>query len=330
MKEELKKQFQDLARSVMKELGEMDKEELAEGMAYTLSLGNIFSKGLLRYNAEEKPVEEKLAEKKPSEDKPSFLEAEHCTARVHCVACRTKQQFRDGIRKHFAVPADFDTICPFGVDPEGKQPEDDVELPEPELPPLMNQLKNVTKAAGRVAKAAIKGEDIKADDNLRKHRMTICSKCTLYIKSKKRCSHPECGCFIEKKAMLLTEKCPEGFWEEPDKQKKFNQDRMARLRKMQSNVVTIDDFLKKRKEIEALELPQNSVIQKIYKAWDTPEKKGCKGCRRGKFTKKFSKALLADLAKMTPEAIQSLRGILGKKEYIMDENMPVTWEEALE
>jgi hypothetical protein len=51
-------------------------------------------------------------------NKPAFTESEPCRTRAHCRACRTDQEFRDGLKRAFSLPDDFDTVCPHGVTEE--------------------------------------------------------------------------------------------------------------------------------------------------------------------------------------------------------------------
>lgn len=287
-----------------------------------------------------------VAEEKTSSEseKPSFQESTHCQSRLHCVACRTRQGFRDSIRQHFEVPENFDEECPFGVTAaeasksneeeiekeESEEDEEDEEedLPEPELPSLTDQARNFTKAMGKAAISALAGKQLKVSKQEFQKRISVCKGCLLYIQSKKRCSHPKCGCFIEKKAWLTTEECPAGFWKQPEKQQKFNKERMKQLRAMQNNVVSLQDFVEHREELAAV-ISKNSPLRKAYKAYDKKKnsKHGCKGCAVSRLQRRFLQALLEEWQQGDAEHRNVLRGILGSKEYIMDGNTPVTWDE---
>jgi hypothetical protein len=43
-----------------------------------------------------------------------------------------------------------------------------------------------------------------------KERMDICIPCKLFDKDTKKCIH--CGCPMEKKTLVMEEKCPKGKW----------------------------------------------------------------------------------------------------------------------
>ncbi len=50
----------------------------------------------------------------------------------------------------------------------------------------------------------------RSEEELRKYRMSICSKCPFFAKKGKRCTR--CGCFMMLKTTLKEAKCPEGKW----------------------------------------------------------------------------------------------------------------------
>ena len=79
------------------------------------------------------------------------------------------------------------------------------------LPPITDQIKNITNAAGKVVKAAIHGQKILASEELVAERRKICeNECELWMKEKHRCS--KCGCYTSKKIKFETEHCPEKKW----------------------------------------------------------------------------------------------------------------------
>ena len=268
-----------------------------------------------------------LEVQEPAEEGPkrTFIRSEHCHSRLHCEACRTRQGFRDNIRRHYRVPDDFDRKCPLGIVVEDSDKSLTDNLPEPELPPVVEQAKNFTKAMGKAAKAAIKGEQVRVDKKTHDQRVSTCRQCMLFIQSKARCSHPQCGCYVDKKAWLATEECPEGFWSEPEKQKAFNEGKKIELRKMQRNVITVDDFIQHKEAILRC-ISKDALIRKAYVRQEKNASK-CKSCAKGSFTKEFSKAFLKDWAQQTPEVQKRLREILGHKEYVMNENVPMSWDE---
>lgn len=76
-------------------------------------------------------------------------------------------------------------------------------------------VKNITKAAGRAARALITGSKLTVSKEERNARINTCLKCEHYSPPTKflgpRCS--ACGCFVKPKAALATEFCPHGKWE---------------------------------------------------------------------------------------------------------------------
>ena len=76
------------------------------------------------------------------------------------------------------------------------------------MPPITQQIKNVGNALGRVTKAVLTNQKVKASDEEINRREVICAGCE--YKNGNRCS--KCGCWYEVKITLLTEKCPEKKW----------------------------------------------------------------------------------------------------------------------
>jgi hypothetical protein len=68
--------------------------------------------------------------------------------------------------------------------------------------------KNAAKAAASAVKHVVQEGYVIADDAIIKARKSICDGCE--FKSGLRCL--ACGCFIEAKAMLVTEACPKNRW----------------------------------------------------------------------------------------------------------------------
>ena len=132
--------------------------------------------------------------------KQKFTETAHCMTRVHCAACRGDENFRNSLMQAF----DWDGECPHGYTLDN--------LPEPPPPPKMpsvpQQMLNLTQAVGRAVKAFATGEQVIADEELRKERIAICEGCDQL--SGARCA--KCGCYTNKKIILQTESCPIGKW----------------------------------------------------------------------------------------------------------------------
>jgi hypothetical protein len=83
-----------------------------------------------------------------------------------------------------------------------------VPRPRSSEPSLWQKAKNLTRAAGRVGKAAVKGAKIAAAPEEIERRMAICQGCEFF--TGKSCK--KCGCNINFKARLETEHCPIGKW----------------------------------------------------------------------------------------------------------------------
>lgn len=83
------------------------------------------------------------------------------------------------------------------------EPEPD---PEPELPPLAEQLGNYARSTASHVLAGFP----KADPATRAARLAACHGCDRYRPSDDRCS--ACGCPALRKAVRLLEACPLGRW----------------------------------------------------------------------------------------------------------------------
>lgn len=84
-------------------------------------------------------------------------------------------------------------------------------------PKTMTVVKNAAQAAGRVALAFVRGQQVFSEDELVKKRLDACIKCDYYDKEKIKCK--DCGCWLVEgpggipgKAKLVTEKCPIHKW----------------------------------------------------------------------------------------------------------------------
>ena len=71
------------------------------------------------------------------------------------------------------------------------------------------RIANVSKAAGRVVRAAVNGERIRAPREVVEARRVICRECP---ERDKNDVCRECGCALAAKRRLLTEDCPLGKW----------------------------------------------------------------------------------------------------------------------
>lgn len=76
------------------------------------------------------------------------------------------------------------------------------------MPPLTTQVKNATKAVGRIINTIANGDPIFLDDDGVNKRFEICKQCEKY--SNGRCS--DCGCFLKYKLKIRSEECPDYKW----------------------------------------------------------------------------------------------------------------------
>lgn len=139
----------------------------------------------------------------------NFFKTSHCSAHVHCKACRTNRQFRESMSKTFEVPnVDFD--CPEGIKAE--------DFADGKLPPLVEQAFNALKAAAKVAQAVVTQQKVKVSKEEQTKRMDICKSCdfldtkTKQGKERKSPRCKKCGCVMKFKSMLETEHCPLKKW----------------------------------------------------------------------------------------------------------------------
>lgn len=70
--------------------------------------------------------------------------------------------------------------------------------------------KNAVKAIKRVAVAVATGSTVFVGEKITAQRLDACHRCPFYLPKTKQCA--ECGCFVQVKAKLATEKCPKHKW----------------------------------------------------------------------------------------------------------------------
>jgi len=87
----------------------------------------------------------------------------------------------------------------------------DVDLKPLPMPPLLDQAKDLMKAATDVVKGVARGKRITASKKVERARMAVCETCDAFDKKRKRCS--KCGCYMKAKTKLKESKCPLGKWE---------------------------------------------------------------------------------------------------------------------
>jgi len=294
-----------------------------------------------------------------------FIKSAACFSRVHCWGCRTDQRLRDGWRRVYIVPPDFDTICPFGITLDSK--ENAVEFPivppRPKLPSIPRLGYNFAKAVARRAVAVVKGQPTEVSAEEQQRRLGLCGQCPLVLLPQWRCRHPNCGCWLKRKAKWSTEDCPENCWKD-----------LARLLALQqryqtealppepppeaepvdapvkpalppsaaksppippkppplappvaaNKVVSMEDILSKRNALTAL-LGEGQVMG-TFRALDA-EKGACTGCRRNRYFAQFTQALVADL-RGKPRLLSRVRELFADREYIIVNNKPTAWDKV--
>jgi hypothetical protein len=83
-------------------------------------------------------------------------------------------------------------------------------IASPDLPPIRTQIRNATKAVGRVLSNAISRRTVVASHDKVEERRSICNTCEFFIEKSGRCA--KCGCFLKVKLQLESEHCPENKW----------------------------------------------------------------------------------------------------------------------
>ncbi len=81
-----------------------------------------------------------------------------------------------------------------------------VAMGEPAYPPVRTMAGNLARAAFRVAGAVAAGKPLIVDRAEKDRRLTICTACDQFNPIDIRCA--KCGCRLEKKLVMATERCP--------------------------------------------------------------------------------------------------------------------------
>lgn len=83
------------------------------------------------------------------------------------------------------------------------------------LPSSGRMVKNFAKAATGEAVARVLGKNVVSDEEIDR-RLSICRACLppdgWYRASDERCSHPDCGCWLRRKAAWRGQSCPIKKW----------------------------------------------------------------------------------------------------------------------
>lgn len=80
-------------------------------------------------------------------------------------------------------------------------------MSDKKLPSTPKILKNFAKAVVKHVANGLETVSLPTYQN----RLNICNKCEM--RSENRCTHEECGCFIDKKAWWASEECPLDKWD---------------------------------------------------------------------------------------------------------------------
>jgi hypothetical protein len=76
------------------------------------------------------------------------------------------------------------------------------------LPSKTSLVKNLTKALVKHVADGLKKVEI--DEYVERLRICNTNKCGMRVKN--RCTHEDCGCFLDKKAWWASEDCPMNLW----------------------------------------------------------------------------------------------------------------------
>lgn len=75
---------------------------------------------------------------------------------------------------------------------------------------MREKAKSALKAIKRVVVATASGSKVFVGEKLTAQRIDICQRCSHFVAVRRQCDL--CGCFVEVKAKLATEKCPDHRW----------------------------------------------------------------------------------------------------------------------
>lgn len=78
------------------------------------------------------------------------------------------------------------------------------------MPPLSEQAANLAGAAARAAGQLIRGGPVLVSAEEAERRIAVCRACNLFNAEQERCRR--CGCYVNIKDRLFSERCPEGKW----------------------------------------------------------------------------------------------------------------------
>jgi len=79
-----------------------------------------------------------------------------------------------------------------------------------EFPNFFEQVKNLSKLAGDVARDVATGEEVFVSEEIKQSRLELCYSCSHYEEDSKRCR--ACGCFLDYKTSVKSATCPIMKW----------------------------------------------------------------------------------------------------------------------
>lgn len=294
-----------------------------------------------------------------------FIKSAACQCRVHCRDCRTDQTLRDGWRRVYTVPADFDTRCPLGVTlvhlptpvsvvGTGTTIRPHIVKPStPKLPSIPRLGYNFAKAVGRRAVAVAQGKPTEVSAEEQQRRLGLCGRCPLVLLPQWRCRHVNCGCWLRRKAKWATEDCPENCWKDPTRlealQIRYRTEALppepppeaepADEPPKPPSIPPRPPPLSKPRppppNVVTMEdlLAKRAALTALLGEGQTMgtfrgldnERGGCSGCRRRRYFEQLSKALMVDLQSRPAELLTKVRELFADREYIMINGAPTEW-----
>lgn len=148
--------------------------------------------------------------------------------------------------------------------------------------------------------------------------MQVCRECEFYRSSDGTCS--QCGCFIRLKARLSTEVCPEGKWDQSDTREPDPQEPGELF--LDSNGI-----LRAELDVRSVLPPESQLAQLLNQFHRDDEKEGgCKSCRRKRYLRNITVALVDFLNEAPQEQKQALRDVFPNTSGVRVNKQAVSWD----
>jgi hypothetical protein len=77
------------------------------------------------------------------------------------------------------------------------------------MPGALQLASNALHAGARAALSAMSGKMVFVSNERREANLAICRACPNLNRDQMRCALPKCGCFVELKTLIATERCPD-------------------------------------------------------------------------------------------------------------------------